>query len=58
MIEMHAAGVIEKSLISPSFCLCNCCGYKTADRAEILIKIKVLKDTVINIYYFLALCVS
>jgi len=33
MIEVYAAGVIEKSIISPSFCLCKCCGCKTADRA-------------------------
>lgn len=62
MIEVYAARVKEKSIISSSFCLCNCCGCKTADREitdlENLIKKKVLKDTVINIFYFLALCVS
>lgn len=62
MIEVYAAGVIEKSIISPSFCLCNCCGCKTAYRAvtdlENLINKKVLNDTVINIFYSLALCVS
>jgi len=31
MIEVYAAGVTEKS-ISPSFCQCNCCGCKNADR--------------------------
>lgn len=62
MIGLYAAGVIEKSIISPSFCLCNCCGCKAEDRAvtdlENLIKEEVLKYTVINIFYFLALCVS
>jgi len=62
MIEVYTAGVIEKYIISPSFCLYKCCGSKTAYQAvtdlENLIKNKVLNDTVINLFYFLALYVS